>query len=525
MNRVGQRLLLISLCYVLSLVLTRADVPVYSDSIASGWQDYSFRGGYNLANTAPVHSGANSIAFTPQGYNGLSFYCSSNCFDSSYVLHFWINGGSSGGQNVDVGIQNSGGYVLEYSINQCLGGSAIPANTWVYAACSLTGFSGSADRIDFLDKSGAGSGVTLYLDEIVLTSGPTPSLGTSPSAVVVSGGYNLHGLHVSGNQIVNGQSQVVKLRGVNRSGGEFMCVQNRGFFDGPTDQTSIDAIRSWNVNIIRMGMHEECWLGINGAPAAYSGTNYQDAVYSYVTNLTTNGFAVILELHISGSGSSLHTNQDPMPNSDNTPNFWTGVANRFKNNDMVLFDLFNEPFPENNAVNTDTAWQCWKNGGSNCQGLGYNAVGFQSLLNTVRATGATNIVLIGGINYANGLYQWLTYKPTDSANNLVASWHVYNFVTCKDQNCWDSSVKLVAQQVPLIVGEIGENDCAGNFITPLMNYLEGLGNAHYLGWTWNGVCCGWVCSDSPALIQSYDGTPTNFGAALKTFLQTHGAPC
>jgi hypothetical protein len=43
----------------------------------------------------------------------------------------------------------------------------------------------------------------------------------------------LTGLHVVGNQIQNSQGQVVKLIGVNRSGGEYACVQGWGFWDGP----------------------------------------------------------------------------------------------------------------------------------------------------------------------------------------------------------------------------------------------------------------------------------------------------
>ena len=70
--------------------------------------------------------------------------------------------------------------------------------------------------------------------------------------------------------------------------------------------------------------------------------------------------------------------------------------------------------------------------------------GFQSLVNTVRATGATNVIMIGGLAYSNNLSQWLTYKPTDSRNNLVAFAHIYNFNTCANTSCWDSQLAPVA---------------------------------------------------------------------------------
>jgi hypothetical protein len=139
----------------------------------------------------------------------------------------------------------------------------------------------------------------------------------------------------------------------------------------------------------------------------------------------------------------------------------------------------------------------------------------QTLVNAVRATGATNVVMLGGLAYSNDLTQWLQFKPTDSANNLVAAWHVYNFNSCASESCWDSQLAPVAAQVPLVAGEIGENDCAHGFIDRVMNWLDAHG-AGYLGWTWNA----WDCSSGPSLISDYNGTATSFGAGLKARLAT-----
>src|ERR1041385_1904165 len=108
----------------------------------------------------------------------------------------------------------------------------------------------------------------------------------------------------------------------------------------------------------------------------------------------------------------------------------------------------------------------------------------QTLVNTVRATGATNIIMLGGVQFSNALSQWLANKPTDSTGNLAASWHIYNFNICNNINCWNNNAAPVAAQVPLVAGEIGENDCAHGFIDSLMSFLDSK-NANYLGWTWN----------------------------------------
>jgi len=71
----------------------------------------------------------------------------------------------------------------------------------------------------------------------------------------------------------------------------------------------------------------------------------------------------------------------------------------------------------------------------------------------------------------------------------------------------------VALQVPIIAGEIGENNCTSAYISRLMNWMD-LQGVHYLGWTWNP----WNCNDGPALITDFSGNPTNFGQGLKDHL-------
>src|SRR5579859_6387135 len=105
------------------------------------------------------------------------------------------------------------------------------------------------------------------------------------------------GLHVAGNQVVNGAGQAVRLLGVNRSGTEYACIQNNGVFDGPSDAASVQAIAAWHTTVVRVPLNEDCWLAINGAPAAFSGATYQQAIVNYVNLLNQTGLVAIIDLH------------------------------------------------------------------------------------------------------------------------------------------------------------------------------------------------------------------------------------
>jgi endoglucanase len=328
-------------------------------------------------------------------------------------------------------------------------------------------------------------------------------------------------LHVSGNQLVDGSGAAVTLHGVNRSGGEFACVQGNGIWDGPMDQASIEQIASWQVNAVRVPVNEACWNAESYVDPAYSGATYQQAVEDYVNLLNDNGLVAIIDLHWSdgtytGPSSACSTAQatcqKPMPDTEQAIPFWTSVADTFKGNNAVVFDLFNEPYPERATGDETSGWECWRDGGT-CQGISYPVAGMQSLVDAVRSTGATNVIFLGGLAYSNDLTGWLRYRPDDPAGNLVAAWHSYNFNVCANESCWTSQLAPVIAQVPLVAGEIGENDCAAGYITGLMNWLDAQ-DTGYLAWTWNN----WDCSTGPSLISDYDGTPTAYGSGYRDHL-------
>jgi hypothetical protein len=268
-------------------------------------------------------------------------------------------------------------------------------------------------------------------------------------------------------------------------------------FDGPSDEASILATKSWtHITAVRAPLNEACWNGESYVDSAYAGTAYQQAVENYVKLLNANGIVAILDLHwtdglytgtSSGCSSAQAVCQKPMPDAAEALPFWTSVAQAFKGNDAAVFDLFNEPYASRATGETTTGRECWLNGGT-CPGIGYQVAGMQSMVDAVRSAGATNVLMLGGEEYANDLSQWLTYVPTDPDGDLVASWHSYSNNTCNTRSCWTSEVAPVIAKVPVVVGEMGEGDCAGTYIDPLATWLE----SENTGFPWSAGRAGGV---------------------------------
>ncbi len=357
-----------------------------------------------------------------------------------------------------------------------------------------------ASRTPDAGTTGSDAGAVMDVDAGTTDAGPGDSDGGAGPG---------DGVVVMGHELLK-DGAPFQVRGVNRSGSEYVCVQGWGLFDGPTDDASLDAIAAWGANAVRVPMNEDCWLGINGVAAAYSGSTYRDAILAFAARIEAHGLTPILELHWTAPGTAQATGQEPMPDRDHTLDFWRGVAAAVAGDPYVMLELFNEPYPDSNH-DTNEAWRCWRDGGT-CAGISYTVAGMQELVDAVRSAGAHNVILLGGVRYSSSLSQWLAHEPDDPLGQLAAAWHIYNFNACVDSTCFDGAPTSVAAAVPIVATEIGEDDCSGSFITGVMGWLDAHGEG-YLGWTWD------TWSGCLVLIDDYAGTPHGaYGTAYRDHL-------
>ena len=313
-------------------------------------------------------------------------------------------------------------------------------------------------------------------------------------------------VRVSGNHLVNGSGRTIRLIGVGQPGTESSCVAGNGFFSPPKSDTPswIAFMKSWKIDSVRLPLNEDCWLGINLPHPQYGGVPYRSAIVHYVNDLNAAGLAVILDLHWSAPGKQLATAGEVMADEDHSPSFWSSVAATFKGHQGVVFDLYNEP--------RSISVSCLVNGG--CVAYGVQVAGYNQLISDVRKTGATNVVMVAGADFATKPGDFSTIMPHDPRGQLAFSVHVYNFNAAKSLFVWTRWVTMgLLAKVPFVTGELGEKDCASKFIDTYMSWADAHG-VSYLAWAFNSGPC-----NGPYLIDSSDN-PTAYGAGYKAHLAT-----
>jgi len=166
--------LLVTVCLSFTSQVTnaQANLPIYTDHLVNGFQDWSWAP-RNWANTTLLHTGTNSLAVTPNNFgDGISFHQSA--FNTSIYssLSFWANGGTNGGQTLDVyaTLDNTDQPHLNLS-------PALTANTWQQYVVPLAnlGAANKANLTKITIQLLGGNKTTFYLDDIQLNANPAPA--------------------------------------------------------------------------------------------------------------------------------------------------------------------------------------------------------------------------------------------------------------------------------------------------------------------------------------------------------------
>ncbi len=314
-------------------------------------------------------------------------------------------------------------------------------------------------------------------------------------------------LHVDGNKVLTPEGKPVILQGVNVVSLEFLL---RGDHVLKSCQVAVD---EWKSSIIRLPVKESYWFGREPGQTD-GGASYRKLVEDAVTMVANRGAYVLLDLHRFRAPKAEHVE------------FWRDAATKYKDHPAVLFDLFNEPH--------GTSWEVWRNGGFVAENgapadedaflspeekaknaRGFESVGMQKLIDAVRETGAKNIVVAGGLDWAYDLTGIASGYALDGrgGNGLMYSTHIYPW-----KSNWKEKVLIVAAKHPVLVGEVGCDIKKMDFISAenqenpytwapdMLGFLQ----QHGLHWT----AFSFHPSASPVMITGWDYTPTPFWGAF-----------
>jgi hypothetical protein len=321
---------------------------------------------------------------------------------------------------------------------------------------------------------------------------------------------------VVGNKIVDSNGQQIMIHGVDRPSLEWSCtgesVNNSGSGIPASDFATMKS--KWNANAVRIPVSEDRWLP--GTADTCSG--YQQTVETVVNEVRAQGMIAIIDLHWSDQGNSSNASgQQCMPDANSTT-FWQQVATLYKADPGVWFELYNEPYPSG-------GWSIWQNGGSvTCNALvggksaTWNTPGMQSLVNTVRATGAENIVIAGGLSYSSNL----NGVPSLTGGNVAYAIHIYRQSAGASWSTggWDSQFGNTSATKPVISTEFGDQGCDGSQFDPqLLSYFRSH-DVGYTAWAWFAGSCNFTSIITDAAGDCYGATS---GCAIQSDMESWGS--
>lgn len=273
------------------------------------------------------------------------------------------------------------------------------------------------------------------------------------SSLISSAYPELSSLRTFNNNVYDANCNIVVLRGV-------------WFGDGPkgkyeehySEATIARLANEWNINFLRIPIHPGVWK---------VETDYLERFVDDLVELAGKyGIYVVVGWHAEGNaltGETLAAYRDPdLALAKEALNI---ISNRYADKEWVLYQSFNEPF--------FITWDEW-------------LLPSTELVDIIQANAPKAIVVVSGTNHARDLYG-IRQKPIER-NNLIYEVHAYPVGGNPNGVPWEDTVSYLAKHVPVIIGEWGFDESAGeahlegnisNYGIPIMNFANEL----ELGWS------------------------------------------
>jgi hypothetical protein len=307
-----------------------------------------------------------------------------------------------------------------------------------------------------------------YIDDVHFLTEATPAV---PAAAAT--------FTTSGNQILRNGTPY-KIRGLVRPSMEW---DYSGF--GITRE-DIQRMKKWHANTIRLAVKDTLWSGAATGSATGDGAAYQRNVKRAVNWILQQGMDVILDLHyVAGMPTAAHAS------------FWDAISkDPFFKDGRIIYELYNEPTGDFTQLRT---WML-------------------NTITTIRANGAQNLVLVGGVDYSYDISGYGT-NPITGQGAVAYITHPYIFKSAPGDQV---AFLTPAMTLPVVATEFGDanvegfhtipaNQCVPSIYSDYITKFEGAG----MSWTsWAWIVDEWGCG-FPQIITDYGGTPNSIGAPVQ----------
>lgn len=216
--------------------------------------------------------------------------------------------------------------------------------------------------------------------------------------------------------LVNEQDTPVVLQGL-------MVPESRRLdHDGKFNKEYFEEVFDCGGNVVRIPIHPEEW-----DQDEYYLWRYLDSIVEWAVESKKY---VILDLHFIGNIES--GIGDEMPRIKTEPmdfamDFWRLVAGYFKDVPNVIFEIYNEPAHIDN--------ESWRQSA-------------QILVDTIRDTGAEQIIIVSGTDYSYDLSCWVNYPMKES--NIIYAAHIF-----PNRKQGLQTLDSISDSLPVIVTEWG----------------------------------------------------------------------
>ncbi len=328
-----------------------------------------------------------------------------------------------------------------------------------------------------------------------------PALSVSNTCVNANA---LPGLSISGiNIVANGQP--VQLYGVNM-GDPFWA---RGWYGASYSTANYAALsQNWHANVARISIFPTQWKNMDHATLLAG-------LAQEVNAALNNGMYVIISYHVIGWPDGFYQTAccgNPADTYDSSMSvataFWTQMAQTYGSDNRIIFDLWNEPVhPDDFTLYGSDPNPLWTE----------LKQAYESLIQTVRANGAQNIVLATGNRWAS----WLVgIKDNPLADpNVAYAYHKYSVEGLNTAAEWNRDTGGLIGVRPVIVSEWGYEDSdvsnptwpgsQASYGTPFTQWMDSR-HLSNLAWMYHHD---WT----PALLKA-DGSLTLYGTFVRNYL-------